>query len=69
MKRANQLVMVPLSQETIASSRRRLPSSCATTCGFIGLSVDEACFRIGLSPILHAGLRLLQEFLVGLADE
>ena len=36
--RANQVATVPESQETMASSRSRLPSSQATTCGFIGLS-------------------------------
>ena len=36
--RANQVATVPESQETMASSARRLPSSQATTCGFIGVS-------------------------------
>src|SRR5436309_2743193 len=43
-KRANQLVIVPLSQETMASSRRRLPSSFASSCGFIGFSMNDAIF-------------------------
>ena len=33
-----QVVIVPESVTMIASSRRRFPSSCATTCGFIGMS-------------------------------
>jgi hypothetical protein len=36
--RAAQVVMVPESVAMIASSVSSLLSSCATTCGFIGLS-------------------------------
>src|SRR5437870_12938592 len=42
MCRANQVVMVPLSQLTMALLLRRLPNSQATSCGFIGLSRREA---------------------------
>ena len=66
--RANQVVMVPLSQETIASSRRRLPNSCATTCGFIGLSVRRGLRSASASANPSCLLlRLLQESAVGLA--
>ena len=38
MWRAHQVATVPESQDTTAVEERRLPSSCATTWGFIGLS-------------------------------
>src|SRR2546422_2183275 len=37
--RAHHVAMVPESHETMAESERRLPSSHATTWGFIGLSI------------------------------
>src|SRR4029077_4371837 len=39
MWRAHQVVMVPLSELTIASSRSLLLSSWAITCGFMGFSM------------------------------
>ena len=36
--RAHHVATVPLSEQTMASSRRRLPNSHATTSGFIGTS-------------------------------
>src|SRR5579863_5007191 len=46
--RAHQVAIVPLSQLTIASSRKRWPSSRATTCGFMGLSVRVARLSMAL---------------------
>ena len=66
MWRAAQVVIVPESVATIASSARSLLSSCATTCGFIGLSVARAALVHQLAPFVHAVLRLLEERAVGL---
>ena len=44
--RAHQVAIVPLSQLTMASLRKRLPNSQATTCGFMGLSMRVARFSI-----------------------
>ena len=65
--RAAQLVMVPLSVAMIASSVRSLFSSCATTCGFIGTSCLVPRSSISVAPVLHPGLRLLEEGAVRLA--
>jgi hypothetical protein len=47
---AHHVAMVPLSQLTIASLRRRFPSSQATTCGFIGLSRRVARLSAKIAP-------------------
>ena len=65
--RAHQVVMVPLSQLTIASSRKRFPSSHATTCGFIGLSLASGALFHQLPPVLHSGLRRFEKLSVFLA--
>ena len=61
ISRAHQVAIVPLSQLTMASLRRRLPSSQATTCGFIGLSMRVARFSISFPPIFHSRLGRLEE--------
>lgn len=40
--RAHHVVIVPESQETMASSASRRPNSRATTCGLSGLSITMA---------------------------
>ena len=51
MWRAHQVAIVPLSQVTIASASSRRPSSCASTCGFIGESVRVARSSISSSQL------------------
>ena len=61
MWRAHQVVMVPLSELTIASSRSRLPNSWATTCGFIGFSMLVERLLHQLPPVFHSLLRFFQK--------
>ena len=68
MCRADQVAIVPLSQATIASSRSRLPSSQATTCGFIGdVGRGSRAPPSAAHQSFIAVLRLLQEAAVVVA--
>ena len=54
--------MVPLSEETMASSFSSLLSVCVTTCGFIGMSLRVPRSSISSFQSFMRSWRLLQKF-------
>ncbi len=59
--RAHQDVIVPESLVTMAFAGSRLPNSCATTCGFIGIVMSVARVIHQFAPVFHSVLGLLKE--------